>query len=86
MRRHFIETNAGSGLNHIEDVDNIIVFGSAMVAATNPKKKFDGYILIERKPKYCKVLEKPNATIINGDTNSDIPIGRILIYEDYDMD
>lgn len=59
-----------------------------MVAAIKPKKKFDGYILIERKPKYCKALEKllPNATIINGDTNSDIPIGRILIYEDYDMD
>jgi three-Cys-motif partner protein len=73
-KAYYLETNAGSGLNRIEDVDDIIVFGSAMVAATKPKKKFDGYILIEKNPKYCEALGKllPNAMILKGDANSDV--------------
>src|SRR5437867_3296802 len=42
-RAYYLETNAGCGLDMIEDVDNAIVFGSPLVAAKKPKKKFDGY-------------------------------------------
>src|SRR5690348_13820426 len=71
---YYLETNAGSGLNSIEDIDNIVIFGSPMIAHTKPRKKFDGYILIEKSAAYCQALRKliPNATVINGDANSDI--------------
>jgi three-Cys-motif partner protein len=73
-RTYYLETNAGCGLNMIEDVDNAIVFGSPMVAMKKAKKPFDGHILIEKEKAYCEALQKlmPSAHIINGDVNSDI--------------
>lgn len=71
---YYLETNAGSGLNFIDDIDNIVIFGSPMIAHSKPRKKFDGYMLIEKNATYCEALRKliPNATVINGDANSDI--------------
>jgi three-Cys-motif partner protein len=73
-RTYYLETNAGSGLNSIEDIDNIVIFGSPMIAYTKPRKKFNGYILIEKNAAYCEALRTliPDATVINGDANNDI--------------
>jgi three-Cys-motif partner protein len=73
-KAYYLETNAGSGLNSIEDIDNIVIFGSPMIAVTKPRKKFDGYILIEKKAKYCRALNIliPSALVIKGDANSDV--------------
>lgn len=73
-RAYYLDTNAGCGLDMIEDVDNAIVFGSPLVAAKKPKKKFDGYVLIEKNSNYCEALKKliPGAIVINGDANSDV--------------
>ncbi|UVS70066.1 three-Cys-motif partner protein TcmP [Nitrososphaera viennensis] len=73
-RMYYLETNAGCGLNKIEDVDNAIVFGSPMVAMKKARKAFDGYVLVEKEKSYCEALQKlmPSAHIINGDVNSDI--------------
>lgn len=72
-KTYYLETNAGCGLNSIEDIENTVIFGSPMIASTRPRKKFDGYILIEKNPAYCEALKKliPEALVINGDANSD---------------
>jgi len=71
---YYIDTNAGCGLDMIQDVGNAIVFGSPLVAARKPKKPFDGYVLIEKKAEYCDALRKiiPQAVVVNGDANSDV--------------
>lgn len=48
-KTYYLETNAGCGLNSIEDVDNTIIFGSPMIASTKPRKKFDDYIYLLKK-------------------------------------
>ena|SRR5919106_1238317 len=55
-------------------VDNTIIFGSPMIASTKPRKKFDGYILIEKNNAYCEALRSliPEAAVINGNANSDV--------------
>jgi three-Cys-motif partner protein len=87
---YYLETNAGSGLNSIEDIDNVIIFGSPMVAYTKPKKKFDGYILIEKNPAYCEAVRKliPDAVVINGDANKNIKQNKNVNYRvlDYALD
>lgn|GEM_PF-1035010 len=73
-RMYYLETNAGCGLNMIEDVDNAIIYGSPMVAMKKTKKAFDGYVLIEKERTYCDALQKlmPSAKIVCGDANSDV--------------
>ena len=71
-KAYYIDLFAGPGLDRISDLNNLIVFGSPLIADRVPRKKFDELILFEKKEKYAEALRRLllNATVKNKDVNS----------------
>jgi len=70
-KSYFLDLFASSGINKIENTDEVIL-GSPLIAEYIPDKKFDKLILFESKEARAKALQKllPKAKVVHGDVNA----------------